>query len=86
LPGPSSWSDAILFTPDRQSLFKSHGQRPWFTLEIINGSVNCKDLLDCDISTPGGMQVAKEKDLFKTVCPKFIKASADILENMFEKR
>jgi len=34
LPGPSSWSDAILFTPDRQSLFKSHGQRPWFTLEI----------------------------------------------------
>ena len=34
LRGPSSWRDAILFSQDRQSLFKSHGQRPWFTLEI----------------------------------------------------
>jgi C_GCAxxG_C_C family probable redox protein len=54
--------------------------------EEINGSVNCKDLLGCDISTPEGMQVAKEKHLFQTVCPKFIKASAGILEKVFEKR
>jgi C_GCAxxG_C_C family probable redox protein len=54
--------------------------------EEINGSVNCKDLLDCDISTSEGMQVAKEKQLFQTVCPNFIKTSADILETMFEKR
>jgi C_GCAxxG_C_C family probable redox protein len=69
----------------RKNAYKAVGE---FTekFEEINGSVNCKDLLDCDISTPEGMQVAKEKHLFQTVCPKFIKASADILETMFEKR
>lgn len=32
--GPSSEDAFIFFSLDRQSLFKSHGHRPWFTLEI----------------------------------------------------
>lgn len=48
----------------------------------MNGSTECKDLLSVDISTSQGKQVAKEKNLFRTVCPKLIKDSASILEQI----
>ena len=48
----------------------------------LNGSTECKDLLSVDISTSLGQQIAKEKNLFRTVCPKFIKDSASILEQI----
>lgn len=48
----------------------------------LNGSTECKDLLSVDISTPLGLQTAKEKNVFRTVCPKFIKDSASILEQI----
>ena len=48
----------------------------------LNGSTECKDLLSVDISTPLGQQKAKDKNLFRTVCPKFIKDSASILEQI----
>lgn len=50
-----------------------------------NGSLNCRDLLGCDISTPGGMEHAKHKELFKNVCPRFVKSSTEILEDMLNK-
>ena len=31
-------------------------------------SINCRDLLGCDLRTPEGRQTAKEKNLFATVC------------------
>ncbi len=47
-----------------------------------NGSIICKDLLDCDISTAEGYQAAKEKELFSTVCPKIVQDAVEILEEM----
>lgn len=52
--------------------------------EEINGTVNCKELLGCDISTADGMQTAKQQNLFKTICPEFVKDSAELLEKMIE--
>ena len=46
------------------------------------GSVLCRDLLECDISTPEGYAHAKEHDLFTEQCPVFIRAAAEILEEM----
>lgn len=46
------------------------------------GSVRCKDLLNCDISTPEGRAMANEKELFKTLCPGFVKNTAEILEEL----
>jgi C_GCAxxG_C_C family probable redox protein len=46
------------------------------------GSVTCRDLLGCDISTPEGMERAGADNLFKTVCPKMVQAAAEILEEM----
>ena len=47
-----------------------------------NGSVACKALLGCDISTPEGMAAAKNGNLFKTACPKLVQDAAEILEEM----
>jgi C_GCAxxG_C_C family probable redox protein len=47
-----------------------------------NGSVICKELLGCDISTREGMKTAREKDLFNSFCPKMVQDAAEILEDM----
>jgi C_GCAxxG_C_C family probable redox protein len=47
-----------------------------------NGSILCKDLIGCDISTAEGYQAAKEKGFFSTVCPKIVQDAAEILEEM----
>jgi len=49
-----------------------------------NVSVLCRDLLDCDISTPEGMERAKEEGLIKQTCPKFVKDAAEILDQLIK--
>ena len=51
-----------------------------------SGSVTCKDLLDCDISTPEGMKQAQDKGLFTSVCPKMVQTAAEILEEILAER
>ena len=46
------------------------------------GSITCRDLLGCDLSTLEGKQQAVATDLFKTVCPKMVEAAAEILEQI----
>lgn len=47
-----------------------------------NGSYICKDVLGCDISTPEGMEHARNNDYFKTICPKMVESAVKILEEM----
>jgi len=47
-----------------------------------NGSIECKELLGVDISTPQGYEKATEEKLFETVCPKFVQDAAEILEQI----
>ena len=47
-----------------------------------NGSLLCRDLLGCDISTPEGMKQARERNLFKTTCVQMVRDAAEILEEM----
>ncbi|HUT31130.1 MAG TPA: C-GCAxxG-C-C family protein [Sedimentisphaerales bacterium] len=47
-----------------------------------NGSVVCKELLGCDISTPEGMKTARARNLFVSFCPKMVRDAAEILEQM----
>jgi C_GCAxxG_C_C family probable redox protein len=46
------------------------------------GSIICRELLGCDISTEVGMKKVKENNLFDTVCPKMVQTAAEILEEM----
>lgn len=57
------------------------GQKFMKEFARINGSVVCRELLGCDISTPEGDKAAAERGLTKTLCPKFVKSAVDILEN-----
>ena len=45
-----------------------------------NGSYLCKELLDCDISTPEGKEHAIENNLFSELCPKMVKSASKITE------
>jgi C_GCAxxG_C_C family probable redox protein len=50
-----------------------------------SGTVVCRDLLGCDISTPEGHERAKQQGLFDTVCTKLVKDAVEILEDMLSK-
>lgn len=50
--------------------------------EQRNGSICCRELLGCDISTPEGVKQAQERDLFKTTCVQMVRDAAEILEEM----
>ncbi|MEW6183770.1 MAG: C-GCAxxG-C-C family protein [Bacillota bacterium] len=47
-----------------------------------NGSITCKNLLGCDISTPEGMKLAIEQNLINNLCPKFVHDAAEIIEQI----
>jgi C_GCAxxG_C_C family probable redox protein len=46
------------------------------------GSVKCRDLLGCAIGTPSGMEEARSKGLFRTLCPGFVRHAVGILETI----
>ncbi len=48
-----------------------------------HGSLLCRDLLGCDISTLRGRTWAKAQGLFSSRCPQLVKSAAEILEEMF---
>lgn len=47
-----------------------------------NGTLLCRELLGIDVSTPEGIAAVRERDLFRTVCPKFVRDAGEILEEI----
>jgi len=47
-----------------------------------HGAIWCKELLGHDISIPEQHDLAEEQGLFETKCPNFVKAAAEILEQI----
>ncbi|MBQ7929189.1 MAG: C_GCAxxG_C_C family protein [Methanobrevibacter sp.] len=47
--------------------------------ENENGSIICRDLLGCDISTSEGVKHAVDNNLFKEFCPKMVESAAEIV-------
>lgn len=50
------------------------------------GSLLCRELLDCDISTAEGLQYARDQKLFTERCPAFVKTAAEILAEMLQEQ
>ena len=69
---------------DRQAKQRTHEAVREFAKRFISrhDSLICRELLGCDISTPEGSQLAKEKKLAATVCPGLVKDAAQIVEEM----
>jgi C_GCAxxG_C_C family probable redox protein len=47
--------------------------------EAIYGSLNCKELIGYDLSTPEGLAEARNKAVFTSTCPNFVADSVKIL-------
>jgi C_GCAxxG_C_C family probable redox protein len=47
-----------------------------------HGSIICKELLGYDLSNPLEGEAAKEKGLFDTLCPQFVRNATEILEEI----
>ena len=51
----------------------------------INGSIVCRELLGCDLSTPDGLKTFVGKNLRDTRCTKFVRDAAQIVEQLLKK-
>ena len=47
-----------------------------------HGSIQCHELIGCDITTREGLKAARQKGVFSVICPKLVKSAAEILEEM----
>lgn len=50
----------------------------------LHGTLICKELLDCDISTPEGKQKAEETGITNFRCPTFVENAAKLLEQLLK--
>ena len=69
---------------NKQAKEKTYGKVILYANQFIarNGSVKCHELLGCDITTLEGVQFAREKGLFSSICPGLVRDAAEILEQM----
>jgi C_GCAxxG_C_C family probable redox protein len=50
--------------------------------EQKHGTIICKDLLGVDVGTPEGRDKAGKDNLFRTLCPAFIRDAAQLLSDI----
>ncbi|MDD1679621.1 MAG: C-GCAxxG-C-C family protein [Methanomicrobiales archaeon] len=49
-----------------------------------NGDVDCTPLIGFDLSDPSQLEMAKERKVVTTRCPRFVKDAAEILDEILE--
>lgn len=71
-------------TDDEPAKEKTYAKVQEFVKEFKarNGSIVCRELLGCDIGTPEGVKFAKENKLTTTLCPKYVRDAAEIVERL----
>ena len=47
-----------------------------------HGSIQCMELLRCDLSSPEGLERARREKLFSTVCPKYVGTAVTLVEQL----
>jgi C_GCAxxG_C_C family probable redox protein len=50
--------------------------------KAMNKSTSCSELTGCDLRTPEGLKKYKENNLHVTLCAKFVKDAAEIVEKI----
>ena len=71
---------------DKELQEKTYGMVKEFVdrFKARNGSIVCRELLGYDISTPEGMALAKQRKVIATLCPKYVRDAAEIVEQILE--
>jgi C_GCAxxG_C_C family probable redox protein len=62
------------------------GQEFLQQFESKHATILCRELIDCDISTPEGHQQAREKGVFTSLCLLFVRDAAEIVQAMLVKK
>ena len=72
----------------RESLEKTYALVREFNrrFEALHGSLMCKELIGYDLSTPEGLVEARDKKIFTSVCPDFVRDSVRTLEMLLQSR
>ena len=52
--------------------------------KVRHGTVICRELLGCDVTTSEGFKTAKQEKHFKKRCPGYVKDAAEILEELLK--
>lgn len=67
---------------DIQSAEKAVGTAGDFINEFISihKTVNCRELINCDVNTPEGLKYALDSGIIENLCSKFVQDAAVILE------
>jgi len=47
-----------------------------------HGTILCRELLDCDMSSPEGLQEFKDRNLIETLCTGFVRDAAELLDTI----
>ncbi len=73
---------AMVREGDSQAKKKNYDEASKFMDEFkkLNGSLICRELLGCDLSTPEGSKMAADRKLTTTLCPKLVRSAVEILE------
>ena len=50
-----------------------------------HGTILCRELIGCDISTPAGLQNARETGVFNSTCPGLVKDAAELVAEFLDK-
>jgi C_GCAxxG_C_C family probable redox protein len=58
------------------------GQEFLQRFESRHATILCRELIDCDISTPEGHQQAREKGVFANLCPLFVRDAVAITQGL----
>jgi len=62
------------------------GQEFLQRFESRHATILCRDLLDCDISTPEGRQQARARGVFTSLCPLFVGHAAEIVQAILSEK
>ncbi|MBD3285239.1 hypothetical protein GF359_02435, partial [candidate division WOR-3 bacterium] len=73
--------DDELSTEKAYDLVKEFSKR----FKELHGSIVCRDLIGCDISTEQGIKHARDNCLFEE-CPNYVDTAARIVEGLLDRR
>jgi C_GCAxxG_C_C family probable redox protein len=71
-------------TPAGKQAIYQLSQQLMRMFEAKHHALLCRDLLECDISTPEGWKKAKEAGKFTDVCPAFVRDAAEMVQALLE--
>ncbi len=71
-------------TPDPQGKLKTHAPAQEFARRFCqrHGSIRCTDLMGVNLSSPGALEQARARGLFKAICPKLVHDAVEILNQV----